>query len=684
LSDEVGERVREISDDVMERVVAGDNWKTAPLPEWGGSDTSSFGRAIWENRGGFRNMFADVEDYLRKNWGATENIKNVGDPTMLSRLDRAEKMLGNMVGTSRRVSQRIAEVTANFVLHDYGRKRNFDLFLAYIYPYSFWYTRTYTNWLNRLTHSPGTVQAYVGYKQALAEINEDMPEWYKFNFNTGMIPGLDPKNPMFANFEATINPLTGILGVNFNDPDKRKTQFARFLDDLGKHGPSIYTPYALAYGMALYAQGEKEAGAKWMGRLLPQTRFFRALTSSLQGGRGVETDPVLVMTSLMEGRGLGGGMDPYEAPRVARALYAMEETGVLSKEQATDAAWDGWENDNYRLAMAHAQGNRNLGDFVSFFGVPNMRTRTAEDLEIDQLDQARRHLYKLRDTMGPRQWSEEWDKLRRQYPSMDILSMARKDGIDRDTAYIYSVLRRLPPGNKDPFYELVGVDPSVVQEIYDTKGKALETMDEPTRMKLMAGVVEMGTVLAFPSDVTKWEWEQAGDRYGRMEDTLLEYHGKDTIDKEAIWWDKLGEDKDDAYAWLNRNPDFRAYMNDKNNMENMDPLLRKYYSTYGEGRAMFNSMMWQDLNVRFPDGQEVQQAYYDARAAGKKVKPSDYLLEYWAAKAAGKEMTAARLISFSRWLPEAGDVSAAIRPDLAEELSTAEQRVRDLELDNSV
>ncbi|KKK86816.1 hypothetical protein LCGC14_2759480, partial [marine sediment metagenome] len=90
-----------------------------------------------------------------------------------------------------------------------------------VYPYSFWYTRTYASWMQRLVSKAGTIKAYSTFRELLAKEIEDAPDWYKYSLKINSIPGIDMENPIFIMFENMVNPLNAITGVPFQDNDKR-------------------------------------------------------------------------------------------------------------------------------------------------------------------------------------------------------------------------------------------------------------------------------------------------------------------------------------------------------------------------------------------------------------------------------------------------------------------------------
>ena len=580
-----------------------------------------------------------------------------------------------MVAQSRVVARDYAEMTANFVLHDYTDQKNFDLLLAYIYPYSYWYTRTYANWMQRILRNPGAVQAYYDYKRGLAEYNKDLPEWMRHYVNVSGLFGLETDNPLFANIEAWVMPLDKLINPDFNDPDKRSTQLGRALDNFGKFGPSTHQAYSIAYGMVRYFSGEREEGSKHMGRLTGNiSRFIRAGQEALgikgpEGFEGgIEVDPILVFTALAEGRKWWQGMDAYEQNRVARSVVGMVQRGQITEDEAIDITTldNPWDNDNYQLAVAYSRSKRTSGDLLSYAGSPSFRTRTQEDIEADAMDLERRRIFQMRDSMDEEAWAAEWTAFNQKFPYADVMSIMRGTKDERDTMLTYHVLRRIPAGVKRQYYQMAGLDGDTIQEFYDTKGENMFNMGEAQRSEFMNSIITLSMTLATPDDATAWEWKTAGKAYQYIMEQLETNYGKDIMDLEDTYWLLMRDDnREDAYALTDSVPELQSMLNDRTMMLNNDPLLRKYYATYAAGKSMYNSMMYDELAAKFPNIETEQQAYFDSRARGEKVKASDRLKAYWEQKGVLDEHYNNLLLTYGQTLPEGAEIN--FRTDFPEE-----------------
>ncbi len=222
-------------------------------------------------------IFKQLERGIEANWGRT---RVVADNTAFEKaLEDLEKVMLGRVAEARVIAGKVATEGRNFALHNYQGRTNIDTVLSLIYPYHFWHSRTYKNWLSRIATNPGVLAAYAKYKSALAEIHAGAPEWWRYNVNSNEMFGIFQDNPLFFNLESTLNPLYGITGVDFNDRYKRVDGFTGFMDDLNKFGPSLWTPLTLGIAVSMSMQGEDEAASRWAGRLIPQTKTLDAILS---------------------------------------------------------------------------------------------------------------------------------------------------------------------------------------------------------------------------------------------------------------------------------------------------------------------------------------------------------------------------------------------------------------------
>jgi hypothetical protein len=668
---------RQKTEEILEDVVRKENLDV-PDKVYGG-DTAPVNGRVWEESRRQRElMYDDIETWMRARWGKYDKTAEGEDLSdYIANLGKIEARLEKHMGVGRDVAVQTAKNKVEFILHDYAKQRNFDTILGYIYPYSFWYTRTYGNWIQRIAERPNLLNAYMNWKQKQAAVNADLPEYMQTM--TDLSPmfrafGWEPDHPMYANLDSMVNPLYGVLGIDFDDPDKRSDQLGTVMDNLGKFGPSIHQSYGMAYGLYLYLSGQEENAKKadkWLGRFLGSAgRAARAIQPVLgiaEDIGGVEIDPARIIASKFEGREWWQGMDPYEQGRIARGLFGMVEKGMMSEDQIADISNmdNPWESDHYRTAVAYARSTRQAGDIFSWIGAPAMRTRTQGDMEVDKIDAEFRKIYSMREDLTKEQYSELIGALYDKYPAADALFLMRKDPQERDAAFTYHVLRRIPPGASTEVYERVGLDKEVVQKFYDTNGKSLEDMNEHQRSEFMTGITTLSMALGTPPQATKQEWEAATKSYQFVEEQLVERYGEDVQKMVDHYWVLMKEDREQAYAFTDQYPIVEDWMNDRTQMLNNDPLSRKYYSSYGQGKGMYNSMKYDLLDSKYPEAKAMEQAYFDARARGEKVKAPDYLKDYWGEKDSLNEHYDNLLWSFGQRLDDGPEVN--FRTDFPEE-----------------
>ena len=548
----------------------------------------SMSRSIYEQRLAIKYGMDQIKNDVSQNWGKIETVLFDKDNETLSNafLDYG-KLVKSRVAEAQTKASVIADHTRNFTLLNYQGKRGFDLALSYIYPYQFWYSRTYTNWMKRIASDPKILASYAKYRHTLEKVHAGMPDWWKYQINSNELLGLDSEHPLFFNLEATLNPLNGLTGVDFNDPlrhpEGNLKLFTETLDALNKFGPSIWTPYNLLAAVALKSAGEDDAAARWGGRLIPQTAVIKSITSLLgvKPG-GIEADLSVQFFS--------GGMDPYERSRVGRALGSMVEDGTISQAQAEEAArlqsGDVWDLAKQRATVARAPGQ-----MASFFMGVGFKGRSSTDMQIDQMYEDYFRLINMRPDMSADTFKKEMASLQNKYPFMNTVILSRKGGEERDINYAYSVLSRVPPGESDDLSEATGLDYRLVQKFYDNKG--FDGWAPEDRDIFMAGISNMGAVLDIPDFATKQEWLFAQSQYAKMKDLTKERFGEDIQEKIDSYFDKKGTDQADAY--LQMHPEIGQALDYQNNFIVNDQLLSAYYSSYEKIEKYYTGKMYDEI-----------------------------------------------------------------------------------------
>lgn len=581
--------------------------RVAPVYLEGTMPTSA--RVIHESRDGLAKLTEELVTELTNTWG---NVRQgFSNPAMETALEEWLMRGAGRWEEAKLMASSVAGEMRNFSLLDYPAKRGVDSVLSYVYPYHYWYNRTYAHWLRRLAWNPEVIAGYGKYRAYLEKIHAGSPSWWKYNINTDELLGIDTGHPLFFNLEATLNPLNGLTGIDFNDRIKREQWWAATVDDLSKFGPSVWTPIQVAVAIALKSQGEDEAASRWAGRLIPGTATLKSVTALIGHNAGVEVDPFIHIFS--------GGIDPYERSRVARALGAMVQDGLIDETQAADAGYY-QEGEIWEQARARSANERALGQITSFFAGAGLKGRTEQDLEIDKFWADYNKVWNLEPTLSPEELRGMLDQLRQKYPFMDSMLLARKGGVDRDRSFAYNVLARIPPSQSDDFAMAVGLDSDLLSRFYEEKGH-IETWSEADRSRFLGGIMLLGSLLQVPDDATKAEWNEARTRYKQVEADAIELFGEDIWDRVDMYYAAKGEDqasRDRASAILDADPEIDAALQFKSGAVLGDPTLMAYYGSMNMIEGFLKGQMYDQIEKELgPEVWDTWDEYWRMKEAGE-------------------------------------------------------------------
>lgn len=562
------------------------------LPPPTDGEMPTIARAIHEQMDEVTRMRKWVMDDIASNYGKKQLTNKVAD----SALNLAEKELTQKLAETKLISSRVAQANRDFTLLNYGRKSYWDVAAAYLYPFHFWYKGTYANWMKRIVQNPAVLAHYGKYKDILGTVHAGMPDWWKYNLNTNDLPGVDVENPMYFNLEATLWPLNGITGTDFNDRSKVTNWWTHYLDFANKFGPSTWTPISMMTGLALYNQGEQEAGLKWMGRAIPQSATVKAVASQFGIGN-LETDPIVKIFGEND-------LDPYEQRRVARALAAMEQEALrgdlpYTQEQIQDAAYN-QDGEIWDEAVKRAVRGRSASQISSYlFGV-GFKGRTNEDQEVDQFYQDYGKLYTMRPNLSPEEFKEGMDALKSKYPFADTMLLSGKDSKQRDAGLAYLIMSRIPPGKSSDIAKAVGIDSSLLDKFFADKGD-INKWNAADRQKFMSGVLTMAAVLEIPSDMTRAEWTQAKNAYSKLSTEAKDRFGEDILDQVDAYY--AAKTNGTGTDFLDDHPTVTSYMDWKAQRIMNSPLLSAYYGGASQIEGYYRSQMYSAIETEL--GKEI-------------------------------------------------------------------------------
>lgn len=589
-------------DEVTGEIVYPEPEKLLPAaPDYIDGSTPSMGRMAQETLEQKIEALNHVQMEIEKKWG--QKSADTLSSSQIETMQKFAKEMGDKVSQAKYTASLVAEKARDFSLLPYGQTTNLDHALSYIYPYQFWYSRSYANWFKRIGTNSTLLANYGRWKDTMANIHRDQPEWWKYNVSFPDFLGINQGNPMMLNLEATIWPLNGITGTDFQDATKRTNWFTAMVDDMGKSGPSIWTPINMAIAGYYAVKGEKDIAAKWGGRLMSQTASIKAISSYF--GTPIELDPNV---QLFSGKGLGDfrAADPYEEGRISRALAAMASEGV-PEEQLIEAArthsgplWD--------EAYQRATNLRAPGQLMSSFMGVGFKARTPDDMKTDQFyaDYSRMRTLHEGGLMSDEKYKQGFNELRQKYPFMDVILLSRRAGMGRDAAYAYNVISRIPPGQSSEIYKIVGIDPETAQKFYDGGGK-FGTMSETEKQRFMAGMVDAGARLLIPKNTTRQEWTDVKNMYSAMQKEIDKQYGTNIGEKISTYYGI--DDVKKARLYLATNPDVAEAMDIKTAYIANNPMLLKYYGGVDTLERYYTGIMYDELDKKYPNATDLMTQY---------------------------------------------------------------------------
>jgi hypothetical protein len=532
------------------------------------------GQAARANLPGVKSLLNRLEAGVNSKWGRGSAISELS-PAQIAAVNAWKTETAGRVAKTRAVAARVAMQERDFALLNYGQKTSIDHALAYIMPYQFWYNRSYQNWAKRLVQHPQVLSRYASYKKYLEKEHAGLPDWWKNNVSFNDLPGVDVENPMYMNLEATLNPLNGLMGVDFNDSNKLvgdpgtfEYYMTRTLDGIGKFGPSVWTPISMAAAGYLATKGEQDAAQRWAGRILPQSLPIKALASL--AGKNIDIDPMIWISS---GKGLKG-YDAYEARRIGRSMGALIENGEITPEQAIEAMHN-QSGEIFEKAQLKATQDRALtGTLAGYFLGVGFKQRSASDMQIDKFYEDYNQLWQNQDKLTASEFKVSMDKIREMYPFMDTVLLSKKGGWERDRAYAYTVMGRIAPGDTSNILKSAGLPADIIDKFYSEKGN-IGAWKEDDRLKFMGAMISIGTTLKIPSSATQEEWTQAKSAYKSLSEGIAASMGRDIWDKVDVYYNLNDREKD---AYLKLHPEVAQAMDYKSYAVANSPILARYYN----------------------------------------------------------------------------------------------------------
>ena len=275
----------------------------------------------------------------------------------------------------RAVAFEYATQQADFALLDYAKRRNWDVWLSYVFPYHYWFTRAGKNWAKRLARRPGMLGSYIRVRDAMKLANERAGRRQrfegKFRVPAAWLPGW-MGDALYVDPMKMIAPFANIFGTNWDDADDSATGLRKIYNTAQQFGLRPYHIWDYLYQSgALQKAGEligiapgpaqQLLGPQYAGNfpyILPQTGLIKAGTAALgqmgadwvpPGGVNIEAP----LRRLLPGVPAGEIWDPYRVNRMLANLAAERKHDMgyaqvvlraqalveADKEQQTGQVW---------------------------------------------------------------------------------------------------------------------------------------------------------------------------------------------------------------------------------------------------------------------------------------------------------------------------------------------------------
>jgi len=553
--------------------------------------------------------FDKYVDDIASRWGETTAPAGALTDEVELALGKWAQTLQTRMATAQNEAAMVASATRDALLYDY-RKTLGNVAAQYISPFHYYHVSASKQWLYNTAADPKWGAIYIDFKENRAAQYAGLPDYWKQNIAVSGLLGIDPKNPLFFNIEASVNPIYQMMGVEYNSPEKRADWFSSSMDSLAKIVPGLYQPLQWVVAAELYAKGEKEASNLWLGRMFPQTKVIKSAANAL--GINIptpfkynETDPFV-----------GVFMDGLDSSETKRALLYLstitEVNGVpVTEEQRIQAAHEHtgpiWDE-----AVRDSLSARALPEAISYFMGVGYKPRTQTDIVTEQFYTDYRKLIAARSVMTEDQFTAAWQALRERSAtngvSMDVLLIGRKAGEDRDTAFNYNVLSRIPPGQLSDIADFVGIKPYMIEDFYANKGD-MSTWTESDKLRFNAAMLDLSAMLTMPDNATRQEWTTAKSEYKDMQEGLKDTFGENILDQINTYFDLTDGEKED---YLTIFPQVEYALKMQTAYIATNPILSPYYNSLNTVNRYETNKMYDQLEREFGSGitDKADQYYY--------------------------------------------------------------------------
>ena len=213
-------------------------------------------------------------------------------------------------------------------------------------------------------------------------------------------------------------------------------------------------------------------------------------------------------------------------------------------------------------------------------------------MAIDKFYEDYNAIWQNKDKLSPQEFKVALDNVRFEYPFMDTVLLSKKDGVERDRAYAYSVLGRIAPGDVTAISGGADLSPEIIDKFYSSKG-VIDKWQEDDYMKFMGGVVSIGTTLAIPDKTTQQDWTLAKNTYTAMNETIGQQFGADWTDKRDVYYNLPDDTTKNEYLKLH--PELTQAMDMQAYLVANNPILAAYYDGLRNISDYYNAQFQRDV-----------------------------------------------------------------------------------------
>jgi hypothetical protein len=334
----------------------------------------------------------------------------------------------------------------------------------------------------------------------------------------------------------------------------------------------------------------------------------------------------------------------------------MVMDGDITQAQAEQEGYL-MEGENWNEAKRRSALTRAPGTLLSFLLGTGFRMRPASDQQIDVMDDYLYRFYEMENNLSPDEVSQTFEWFRNRFPFFDTVILARKGEEERDRLFAWSVINRLPPGQKDDLSKAVGIDPKMMDKFYNEKGHIWDWPMED-RQKFLAGMLELGALLEVPDASAREEYREASNRRQGIETQLEGRYGEDIRVMMDQYFMLRRKSLDQADQYLEEHPDVAEAMDFRTDAIMADPLLKKYYGTIETVRSYLRSAMFDAIeNAVGSDISQKWNEYFNLKLVDEKqarayFKAHPELVKYIEMRDSYDILISNELANIEKYLPE--------------------------------